>query len=227
MPVFRLVFFCRSVPFPSFHVHTYLKTHTIQNSNSFFDASKYMNLITSTLDATCNVVFPTCSSLMSSLAKQLRLPINCGHDYDLQDPLVTQAYAGLLAYDPLYKAGCKKDTDGNYCFANAITNTTSPADTYPYYLPLGVGLPGGSRPTCSSCLQNIMGYFQTDAADKNSALNNDYMSAAQQINIQCGPSFLNTTMPQVSGSLTRPAGRYTMGFALLAAMATLVLAYIG
>ncbi|KAA6416216.1 MAG: hypothetical protein FRX48_00936 [Lasallia pustulata] len=78
----------------------------LQNSNSFFTASKSLPAITATLNATCNVVFPTCSSLMSSLATQIKQDSTCGPDYRAQNPLVLQAYNGLLAYPPLYKAGC-------------------------------------------------------------------------------------------------------------------------
>lgn len=103
---------------------------------------------------------------MSRLAQDIRKQSNCGPDYTKQNPLVLQAYNGLIAYEPLYRAGCLKSGTGSYCtlregtlytgpptnwaidagFADAITNMSSPSDSYVYFLPLGLPLPGGSRP---------------------------------------------------------------------------------
>ena len=165
-----------------------------------------MASITKTLDTTCNVVFPTCSNLMSSLASQLKEDENCSEDYKRQQPLVISAYNGLLSYDPLYKAGCEKDDKDNYCFANAITNTSSPTDSYPYYLPLGIPLPGGSQPTCSKCLQTTMTIFNRAANTKNQQpLTSDYQAAAQMIDLSCGPNFANQTVTEAAGSSSSAA----------------------
>lgn len=72
------------------------------------------------LDATCNVNFYSCNNLMSSLAVQLQQDGNCGADYRAQNPQVLYAYEGLIAYQPLYQAGCRKDPSGSYCM-NDIT----------------------------------------------------------------------------------------------------------
>lgn len=135
---------------------------------------------------------------MSSLAQQLRLDSNCGADYKLQNPMVRQAYAGLVAYAPLYQASCLKDSGNKYCFANAITNTKSPADSYVYYLPLGMPLPGGSQLTCSECLKTTMGYFNAVAGNKSQPVSTDYTQAAQMINMGCGPGFVNQTVSHLS-----------------------------
>lgn len=177
-----------------------------------------------TLDATCKVVFPTCSSLMSSLAQQLRQDANCGADYNLQNPTIRQAYNGLLAYNPLYKAGCLKDDNSTYCFASAVTNSSSPSDSYIYYLPLGVNLPGGSQPTCSGCLKNTMAILNEAAGNKTQPINGDYISAAQLIDLGCGPNFVNATVPQgAGGSGKSGAQRFSIslalaGFAMVAAL---------
>lgn len=158
-----------------------------------------MEAITHTLDATCKVVEPTCKTLLSSFASQLRQDANCGEDYRRQQPLVVSAYNGLTSYEPLYTAGCEKDERGNYCFANAITNATSPTDSYPYYLPLGISLPGGSQPTCSTCLRNTMTIFNQAANSKSQQpLTGNYLSAAQMINVGCGPGFANLSMASKS-----------------------------
>ena len=125
---------------------------------------------------------------------------NCGADYTLENPIVRQAYAGFLSYAPLYQASCLKDGGGNYCFANAITNTSSPTDSYVYYLPLGVNLPGGSRPTCSTCLQQTMGVFAETAGNLSQPISTDYVQAAMQIDSGCGPTFVNQSVTPIQGS---------------------------
>lgn len=183
--------------------------------------------MTNTLTATCSVDFPTCSTLMSDLATALVSTSNCGADYKAQNPLVEQAYDGFLSYVPLYQAGCLKDpSTGNYCFANAITNTTSPTDSYIYYLPLGITFPGGSTPTCDSCLQQTMQVFQTTAGNATQPVSSDYVSAATQIDEGCGPGFVNATVPMTkkgSAAAARNASRAGSMATVIAAAAALLL----
>ncbi|MCJ1389283.1 hypothetical protein MMC18_002139 [Xylographa bjoerkii] len=180
----------------------------LQNSNSFFQAEKSPILLTQTLDATCKANFATCTSLMSTLAVELRDDANCGEDYSNENALVVQAYDGLVSYPTLYQAGCLKDSHGNYCFANAITNTSSPSDPYPYFLPLGFALPGGSSPTCSSCLQQTMNIFAGAASNLSQPVSSDYNNAAIQINEVCGPTFVNATVKAIQG--TQPSNSAAM-----------------
>ena len=88
----------------------------------------------------------------------------------------------------------------DFCYTNAITNTTSPTDSYPYYLPLGVNLPGPSMPTCSKCLQDTMGMFAEVAKNRSSPLSLTYVDGASQVNIRCGPNFVNQTVQGAKGS---------------------------
>ena len=159
---------------------------------------------------------------MASLAAQIKADSTCGPDYRAQNPLVLQAYNGLLAYPLLYKAGCLQDNSsspssssssnssgsgsdgssgnsGGYCFASAITNALSPSDSYIYYLPLGVSLPGGARPSCNQCLKDTMAVFQQGARDANQPVSATYVDAAQQIDLGCGPAFVNVTVPVKAG----------------------------
>ncbi|KAL8860318.1 MAG: hypothetical protein Q9178_003289 [Gyalolechia marmorata] len=169
----------------------------LQNSMSFFSVTKSYSTITSTLDTACKSVGSTCNPLMASLAVQLRQDENCAADYRREQPLVVAAYNGLIAYEPLYKAGCARDPDeGKYCFANAITNISSPTDSYPYYLPLGIPLPGGSQPSCTDCLRGTMKIFNEAASnEKQQPLLDTLPAAAQMINVACGPGFANQTVP--------------------------------
>lgn len=161
---------------------------------------------------------------MASLAARIKDDNTCGPDYRAQNPLVLQAYNGLLAYPLLYKAGCLQDNSssssspsnsslgggggdesagnnsaGGYCFASAITNALSPSDSYIYYLPLGVSLPGGARTSCSQCLKDTMAVFRQGARDANQPVSATYVDAAQQIDLGCGPVFVNATVPEKAG----------------------------
>jgi len=163
---------------------------------------------------------------MAAFGRDIVQPNHCGPDYQNRHPMVLQAYNGFVAYQSLYQAGCLRDSTGNYCtwshhiragiskltstlrlgFANAITNTTSNTDSYPYYLPLGVGLPGGSRPTCNSCLRDTMAIFNTAAANRTQPVSQTYSDASQQINMGCGPEFANTTVANGAPALGTGGG---------------------
>jgi hypothetical protein len=87
---------------------------------------------------------------MDGYARELSTASACKTDLDNNTPLVIQALNGLVAYPAAYTASCLRDSEGSYCFANAVSNTSSTTDSYPYYLPIGQELPAGSRPSCNS-----------------------------------------------------------------------------
>jgi hypothetical protein len=114
----------------------------------FFDVlKKGAYAITKVLDASCSVDVNKCSALMDSFSAQINTDENCGTDYSAGNPVVSDALVTFVAYKPLFAGGCLKSSNGDYCFVDAATNTTSPADIYIYSIPLGTNLPGGSRPT--------------------------------------------------------------------------------
>lgn len=137
---------------------------------------------------------------MANLAKEIQSEDNCGADFQMQNPMVVQAYNGFVAYQPLYHAGCLTDSHGNYCFANAVTNASAPSSSYVYYLPLGVQLPGGTQPTCDTCLRNTMAIFATYASNSSQPLSTDYGTAAQQLDMTCGPRFVESSVNTNSSS---------------------------
>lgn len=195
------------------------------NSNSFFRTSRSPVLLSQTLDTSCRASLAQCRSIMLSLASQLIQDSNCGQDYRNENPLVTQAYAGLIAYEPLYRATClKNDATGNYCFADAITNASNPSDAYPYYTALGTHLPGSSRPTCDNCLQETMAIFVPFAANKTQPLSKTYIGTAEQINLGCGPGFVNATVPVAVQNAATRQGAVTDTSALTAFVVGLVVA---
>ncbi|KAF2816334.1 uncharacterized protein BDZ99DRAFT_376295 [Mytilinidion resinicola] len=194
----------------------------LQTSSGFFDASKSFVRITQTLDATCKVDFHQCAAVMNEFGRAIKNESNCAVDYAQDSPLVLQAYNGFLAYQPLYQAGCLRDARGNYCFANAITNTTAVVDSYPYYLPLGVSLPATSRPTCSTCLQDTMAIFSSFAGNTTQPISQTYGDAAQQIDVGCGPTFVNQTAAPLKGG----AGGIGAGLTPMFALWMMLIAYL-
>ena len=153
-----------------------------------------------------------CNTLMQSYATQLLDPANCGDDYQKEQPSVLRAYLGLVAYLPIQQSSCLKlDPDGlsaskasdggdnDYCFTNSVNNSNQ-ADNSLYYVPLGVTLPGNSRPTCSSCVQQTMALFATAAQNLSTPLGKDYSAAAVQVNQGCGPTFVNASVQPLAGT---------------------------
>jgi len=141
---------------------------------------------------------------MASLAANISAAANCASDLNSQNPLIEQAELGLKAYKTLYSASCLRNPQtSSYCFADAITNSTSPTDAYIYFLPLNISLQGGSQPTCNACLKSTMAIFSAASSDRSSAIASTYISASQQINVQCGPGFVNSSLAaEVKSSAT-------------------------
>lgn len=52
---------------------------------------------------------------MDQFATDLIKDTNCGAEYKDSNPTVLQAYNGLVAYAPVYQAGCERDSAGSYC----------------------------------------------------------------------------------------------------------------
>lgn len=52
---------------------------------------------------------------MAAFGRDITKTENCGSDYQNRHPMVLQAYYGFIAYQPLYQAGCLRDSTGNYC----------------------------------------------------------------------------------------------------------------
>jgi hypothetical protein len=152
---------------------------------------------------------------MDGYATALLSSAACKADYDSNNPIVLQAYNGLVAYLPSYQASCLHGKDGNYCFANAVTNTTSPGDAYPYYLPIGQELPAASRPTCNSCLKQAMSVFASYSKNTSQPLAQTYNSAAQQISIACGTTFLGVAAVPVKSAASTTNGPLTPTITLI------------
>ncbi|KAF9872935.1 C6 transcription factor [Colletotrichum karsti] len=194
----------------------------LQGSRSFFEAEKQLLSIVKVLDATCSADVAFCTSYLNGVAGNLTMDANCGSDYDSGNPIVMQAYLGLKSYEMLYKATCLTDPDTSmYCFANAVTNLTTPSNVYFYYLPLNMTLPGSANPTCGSCLKRTMEIYQTFTANRRLAISSTYVDAAKQVNTICGPEYVNDTLQIAVGM----AGLSVPSWALTTALVALAVAF--
>ncbi|KAI7344322.1 hypothetical protein KC354_g15223, partial [Hortaea werneckii] len=191
-------------------------------SNSFFTALQTPVLLAQTMDASCSANFTQCSALMSSLARTIKQPSTCGDDYKLENPMVRQAYAGFVAYETLYRVGCLTDSDGDYCFSNAVSNMTAPTSSYVYYLPLGVQLPAGTRPSCNDCLQDTMQVFAQAAANKSVPLAETYGDAGQMIQMACGPSYAVDAVQRTNAAAAGAMGSPPVGLGVTVLLAMVV-----
>ena len=131
---------------------------------------------------------------MTYLATELLSNANCGRDFRDQQPLVLQAYNGLVAYEPVYRATCIEDSNNNYCYADAITNLASPGDAYPYFTAIGINLPASAKPTCNDCLKKTMQVFAEYAVRKEQPLSQTYLACANQVDGGCGAGFADTSV---------------------------------
>jgi hypothetical protein len=145
---------------------------------------------------------------MANLASELISDSTCGEDYRQQNPLVVQAYAGMMAFEPVYRATCLQDpTTKSYCFVEASTNSTNPADFYPYYTAIGLNLPPETAPTCSQCLRQTMQIFAGYAQSADQPLAKTYLPCASQVDASCGTGFAATDVKVGSVASSDAAGR--------------------
>ncbi|KAF3769874.1 hypothetical protein M406DRAFT_270867, partial [Cryphonectria parasitica EP155] len=169
----------------------------LQGSTSFFAAEESLVTISTVLDHACAANVTSCATYLADVATNLTKTENCGDDYDGGTSTVVDAYMGLVAYQVVYSATCLKNDDTSaYCFGDAVTNSTDPTETYFYFLPLNSTLPGSTVPNCGSCLQDTMSIYHVATANRKQPIANTYVSAAQDVDVICGPTFANTTLAE-------------------------------
>ncbi|KAI1393925.1 uncharacterized protein F4822DRAFT_386397 [Hypoxylon trugodes] len=168
----------------------------LKGSNSFFQAMKSLVKITQVIEASCKADKQSCNSYLDDLADKLISNDNCGQDYGKRNPVVTQAYTGMKAYEEIYGAGCLTNPDTSaYCFVNAVTNLTTSSNIYLYLLPLNSTLPESAVPACDSCTSETMKIYQSASANRKKLIANTYVQAAQQIDSECGANFVSAALP--------------------------------
>ncbi|KAI1501010.1 hypothetical protein F5X99DRAFT_418808 [Biscogniauxia marginata] len=167
----------------------------LKSSQSFFQAQRSFFDVTQVLTATCAVDVDSCTDYFNQLASDLISDDNCGEDYQDGNALVMQAYRGMTIYNTVYKATCLTDPESEaFCYAKAVTNSTTASNVFLYYLPYNSTLRDSAAPACNSCTSQTMGIYQAATSDRNSAIAYTYQSAAEHINSICGTNFVNETL---------------------------------
>ncbi|KIV91793.1 hypothetical protein PV10_06296 [Exophiala mesophila] len=199
----------------------------LQNSYSFIRVERDESLLEQTLDAACKAPLAICQPLLAGIARDLIDSRNCGSDFSRQNPLVMQAYNGLIAYEPVYRATCLKNTvTGTYCFTEAILNSTNPTEFYPYYTAIGMSLPATIQPSCTECLRNVMEVFASYAEDATQPLAKTYLPCANQVTAHCGADFARTDVQVGSLMAQNKASPSGVSISMMAFVAAISL-YMG
>lgn len=129
----------------------------------------------------------------------------------------------MKTYEMMYKATCLQTPDDDmYCYANAVTNTSTASNAYFYYLPYNLTLPGSTNPSCSWCIQETMNIFHAAAEDRSQPIALTYETAARQVNTLCGMDFVNGTLPPEETNAANGFGPSWVGLMATLAGAALV-----
>ncbi|OQE18999.1 hypothetical protein PENSTE_c016G02370 [Penicillium steckii] len=179
----------------------------LENSNSFFHTLSSAVATSRVLDVTCSQSVSKCSSIMTALASDMIKNENCGQDYMSGNSVVQSTYQDLMAYEPIYRASCLTNPDTkDYCFVDAVQNTSAPNDYSVYFIPVGTILTKSGVLTCNECLQASMDIFAHWATINNQALDTTYLPSAKVVNKYCGANFASTNVTVGSNQVTADAG---------------------
>lgn len=179
----------------------------LENSNSFFHTLTSAAATSRVLDVTCAQPVAKCASIMTALASDMIKNENCGQDYNAGNSVVQNTYQDLMAYEPVYHASCLTNPDTkDYCFVDAVQNTTAPNDYNVYFIPLGTKLTKSGVLTCNECLQATMDIFAQWATVDDQALDTSYVPSAKVVNKYCGAKFVNASVTVGSNQVTAGAG---------------------
>ncbi|TRM69043.1 hypothetical protein BD626DRAFT_392530 [Schizophyllum amplum] len=177
-----------------------------QSSSAFISAQTNATLMNTLVWGTCNTPLDanTCSANMAWFAGELESA--CAADLLDGNARVTETLTAIRAYDVMREAACLVDETTNaYCFVNAVSGTNS-ADQYAYNLPLGLAMPTAAEPTCSTCVQDILGLY-ADALQNGTAtldgLRSTYEDAVDLTNQKCGPSYATAIVTNENGAPPR------------------------
>lgn len=198
----------------------------LSNSNSFFHTLTSAVATSHVLDVACSQSVDKCSSVMKSLAKEMLQDENCGQDYESNNGLVHSVYQEFMAYEPMYRASCLTNPDTkDYCFVDAVTNTSAPNDYNVYFIPTGSTLSSSGKLTCNECLQATMKIFAKWATVDDQALDTTYIPSAKVVNGYCGSNFATTNVTVGSDKVTVGSGQAMQlpNFKLIASLFAIVL----
>lgn len=177
----------------------------LENSNSFFHILTSAKATSRVLDTACSQPLSKCSTIMTNLASQMLSDSNCGQDYQSGNAFVQGAYEDLMAYEPMYLATCLTNSaTGDYCFVDAVQNSTVPNDYNVYLMPLGSTI-SSSKLTCGQCLKDTMTTLAHWATVDGQALDTTYLPSARIVNDLCGTGFANVNITVGSDTVSSGA----------------------
>ena len=97
------------------------------------------------------------------------------------------------------EAACQvNEQTATYCYVEAAMST-HPSDLYLYQLPLGLRLPNTTVPSCTTCVQRLMGVYAARGIS-DTELKDTYSPAAAIVNNACGAQFVATVNAQADNS---------------------------
>ncbi|CEL06216.1 hypothetical protein ASPCAL07323 [Aspergillus calidoustus] len=167
----------------------------LRDSTGFFHTLTSAASTSHVLDIACAADVSSCADTMSDLAADLLDDNNCGIDYADGNPLVSNAYVNMITYEPIYRATCLQSPDTtNYCFVDAVTNTSNPEDYDVYLIPYGSVIDTSPYPTCNACLQATLDVFSQWAQVDGQPLAGSYLPSAKAVNRRCGSDFANVNI---------------------------------
>ncbi|ANB12612.1 hypothetical protein AWJ20_871 [Sugiyamaella lignohabitans] len=189
-------------------INCYPMSFFLLNSKSYVTIVRQgISSVETVLNASCSVDYQQCSSLMSNYSNQLIQADNCLNDYNLENPLVTQAYNDFVAYDVIHDVMCLRrglnhsnatqlDRDTKYCYSHGLFDAdSSTGDAYLYLLPLGIPYPNMTAPSCSRCTKRVMDIFWEFTGVVQNQISYTYNSAAGRIahRSNCSANFINAS----------------------------------
>ncbi|KAJ5697222.1 hypothetical protein N7488_010906 [Penicillium malachiteum] len=176
----------------------------LENSNAFFHDLSSSTDTARVLNTSCSEPVDKCQSILTELATEMIKDENCGNDYNANNTVVTSAYQEMRAFEPVYQATCLVNSETQeYCFVEALMNTTTPTDYDVYLIPIGNPLIKGEL-TCNECLRETMYIYSQWATVDNQDLDSDYISSAKIVNEECGSGF--APIDVTTGNFTVSAG---------------------
>ena len=92
----------------------------LTKSNQFNQISRNNSALTPVLQGLCATNSDQCVSLMKQYATQMTDSKNCGTDIQSNNAIAVAALYDFESYQPMQSAGCLQDTDGQYCYAQAL-----------------------------------------------------------------------------------------------------------
>ncbi|GKZ22217.1 hypothetical protein AbraIFM66951_007493 [Aspergillus brasiliensis] len=181
----------------------------LRDSTSFFHSLTSAPTTSSILDTACASNVTTCTTTLNSLASSLLQSSTCLHDYNAGNQVIVSAYTDLITYAPIYRATClQSPVTKNYCFVDAVTNTSNAVDYDVYFVPYGSAISSKPWPTCNECLQATLNVYKEYASVDGQPLAGSYLPTAKGVNGVCGSGFadVNVTVGVLKDGVSSSGG---------------------